>query len=223
MTKQEYDRFYALSSSNVSDALDALGLLGSTYGVRPIYEGCPKLVGEALTVKIGPTGETPMQSTHLCAEAIAMAKPGDVIVVDNSGDTTTSAWGGLLANGARAKGVNGVIVDGAVRDVEDFYEAKFPVFVRAAVVRTSRGRIMVYETNGMIQFAGVQVRPGDIVVGDRSGITIVPREHYQAVLEKAEELNSKESHMMEEVGAGGDMLEVDAKYDYVHMLIKKED
>ena len=220
MTQKEYERFYALSSSNVSDALDALGLLGSTYGVRPVYEGCPKLVGEALTVKIGPTGETPMPSTHLCAEAIAMAKPGNVIVVDNSGDTTISAWGGLLANAARSKGVNGVVVDGAVRDVDDFYDAKFPVFARSAVVRTSRGRIMVYETNGMIQFAGVQVRPGDIIVGDRSGVTVVPKEHYQEVLAKAEELEGKESNMMQEVGAGGDMLEVDAKYDYVHMLKK---
>ncbi len=220
MTQQEYERFYALSTSNISDALDALGMKGSTYGVRPVYEGCPKLVGEALTVKIGPTGETPMPSTHLCSEAIAMAKPGDVIVVDNGGDTATSAWGGLLANAAKTKGVNGVIVDGAVRDVDDFYNAKFPVFSRTAVVRTSRGRIMVYETNGMVQFAGVQVRPGDIVIGDRSGVTIVPKERYLEVLNKAEELEGKESKMMDEVGAGGDMLEVDAKYDYVHMLKK---
>lgn len=220
MTQQEYKRFYALSTSNISDALDALGMKGSTYGVRPIYEGCSKIVGEALTVKIGPTGETPAPSTHLCAEAIAAAKSGDVIVVDNGGDTTTSAWGGLLANAAQAKGVNGVVVDGAVRDVDDFYNAKFPVFSRSAVVRTSRGRIMVYETNGMVQFAGVQVRPGDIVVGDRSGITIVPKERYQEVLDKAEELEGKESSMMGEVEAGGDMLEVDAKYDYAHMLKK---
>lgn len=220
MTEQEYKRFYALSTSNISDALDALGMKGSTYGVRPIYEGCPKIVGTALTVKIGPTGETPMASTHLCAEAIAMAQPGDVIVVDNGGDIGTSAWGGLLANAAQAKGVNGVVVDGAVRDVDDFYNAKFPVFSRGAVVRTSRGRIMVYETNGMVQFAGAQVRPGDIVIGDRSGITFVPKERYLEVLAKAEELEGKESNMMAEVEAGGDMLEVDAKYDYVHMLKK---
>lgn len=221
MTEQERQRFLKLSSSNVSDALDALGMTGSTYGVRPMWDGCPKIVGEAVTIKLGPTGYVGLQNTHLCVGAIASAKPGNVIVIDNGGDTVNSSWGGLLANNAKSKGIAGTVVDGVVRDVDDFVESNYPVFARGAVVRTSRGRVTEYEVNGMIQFAGTQVRPGDIVVGDRSGITFVPGECYLKVLEKAEELNSKESSMMEEVAEGKDIREVDKKYDYANLLKKK--
>ena len=210
MTEKERERMLRLSTNTVSDAIDALGLHpGATCGVHPVWEGCPKIVGEAVTVKIGPSGETPDNSTHLCSEAIALCQPGDIIVVDNGGDEQTSCWGGLLANGAQARRAAGVVVDGAARDIDHFVECGFPVYARSKVVRTSRGRVIVYQTNGMVQFCGVQVRPGDIVMGDRSGIVIVPKEHFGAVLDKAEE-----------VSRGSDMLEVDARYDYVHMLKK---
>ena len=223
MTNSERARMLALSTSNVSDAIDALGLhVGATCGIHAVWEGCPRIVGEAVTVRIGPTGETPAPSTHLCAEAIAACKEGDVIVVANGGDVNTSSWGGLLSNGARAKGASGVVVDGAARDIDEIADSRFPVYAKSRVVRTSRGRIMVYETNCLVDFAGVQVRPGDIIMADRSGVVVVPKEHFTAVLNKAEELDGKETHMMDEVGAGGDMLEVDAKYDYVHMLQKKD-
>lgn len=221
MNKNERERMLKLSTNTVSDAIDALGLHpGATCGVHPIWEGCQRIIGEAVTVKIGPSGETPDNSTHLCSEAIAICNPGDIIVIDNGGDDKTSCWGGLLANGAQNKKVAGVVVDGAVRDVNHFVDCGFPVYARSAVVRTSRGRIIVYETNGMIQFCGVQVRPKDIVMADRSGVVIVPKEHFEAVLCKAEELDAKERSMMIEVSQGGDMLEVDARYDYVNMLKK---
>ena len=221
MTNNERERMLRLSTNTVSDAIDALGLHpGATCGVHPIWEGCGRIVGEAVTVKIGPSGETPAPSTHLCSEAIALCRPGNIIVVDNGGDRETSCWGGLLANCAQTKQAAGVVVDGAVRDIDHFVECGFPVYARDAVVRTSRGRIIVYETNGLIQFCGVQVRPGDIILADRSGVVIVPQEHFQAVLEKAEELTNKEQEMMNAVSQGEDMLEVDARYDYVNMLKK---
>ena len=222
LTEKDRARMLAISTNTISDAIDALGLHpGATCGVHHVYEGCKKIVGEAVTVKIGPSGETPAPSTHLCSEAIALCQPGDIIVVDNGGDRETSCWGGLLANCAQMKQAAGVVVDGAVRDVDNFFSCGFPVYARDAVMRTSRGRIMVYETNGRIQFCGVRGRPGDIVMADRSGVVIVPKEHFAQVLAKAEDLEGKESSMMSEVQQGGDMMEVDAKYDYVNMLKKK--
>ena len=73
-------------------------------------------------------------------------------------------------------------------------------------------------TNQIIQFGGVQVRPGDIVIGDSSGIVIVPKEHVDEVLEKAEQLWRKEEDMVAEIRAGEDILSVDAKYNYNKML-----
>ena len=104
LSKEERDRIYKISTSTVSDALDVLGLTGSTYGVHPMWDACPKIVGEAVTIKLGPTGYVGLQNTHLCVGAIASAKPGDVIVIDNGGDLVNSTWGGLLSNNAKSKG-----------------------------------------------------------------------------------------------------------------------
>ncbi len=206
-----------LSTTNVSDALDALGLKGSTYGIRPIYEGVKKIVGEAVTVKLTAAGET-KGKTHLGIKAIEAAKAGDVVVIDNGGRLDTSCWGGILANGAQMKGISGVVIDGACRDVDDYVEIGFPVYSRGAVVATARGRIMEESTNAMIQFGGVQVRPGDAVIADRSGVVIIPQEHLDKVLIKARELFEKEESMVADLRAGLSSLEVDQKYGYEKML-----
>lgn len=213
------ERLLKLSTTNVADALDALGYKGATYGVRPIYEGVKKVAGSAVTVKMTAAGET-KGKVHLGIRAIEAAEAGDVIVVDNGGRLDTSCWGGILANGAKLKGISGVVIDGACRDVDDFVEIGFDVYARGSVVATARGRIMEESTNSMIQFGGVQVRPGDAVLADRSGVVFIPAEHLEAVLEKAEALWSKEDAMVADLRAGMSSLEVDQKYGYEKMLQK---
>lgn len=206
-----------LSTTNIADALDACGLKGSTFGIRPIWEHGQKIAGRAITVKMTAAGET-KNPRHLGVDAIASASKGDVIVIDNGGRLDTSCWGGVLATGASLKGVAGVIVDGAVRDVDDYVELGFPVYARGAVTATARGRIMEESTNSMIQFAGVQVRPGDFVMADRSGVVVIPAEHHEAVLLKACELYEREEGMLADLKAGLSMQEVDKKYGYENML-----
>lgn len=206
-----------LSTTNVSDALDALGLKGSTYGIRPIFEGAAKIVGEAVTLKLIAAGET-KGKTHLGIKAIEAAKSGDVIVVDNGGRLDTSCWGGILANGAKLKGISGVVIDGACRDIDDYVEIGFPVYSRGAVVATARGRIMEESTNSLIGFGGVQVRPGDVVIADRSGVVIIPQEHLEKVIQKAQELFHKEESMIADLRSGLSSTEVDQKYGYEKML-----
>ncbi len=211
------ERLEALSTTNVSDALDALGLKGSTYGIRPIWEGAGKITGRAVTVKMTAAGLT-AGKTHLGIKAIEAADKGDIILIDNGGRIDTSCWGGILANGASLKGISGVVVDGAVRDVDDCVEIGFPVYSRGAVVATARGRIMEEATNVMVQFGGVQVRPGDVVLADRSGVVIVPWEKIDEVLDKAEQLYQKEEAMIADLRSGMSSLEVDTKYHYEAML-----
>lgn len=212
-------RLEKLSSTNIADALDAHGLKGATYGIRPIWEGAGKIVGEAVTVKITAAGLTKGKN-HLGVKAIDAAKAGDIIIIDNGGRLDTSCWGGILANGAKMKGVSGVVIDGACRDVDDYVDIKFPVYSRGSVVATARGRIMEEATNVMIQFAGIQVRPGDIIFGDRSGVVVIPQEKLEEVVAKAEELFEKEEAMIAEIRSGKSMLEVDNKYSYEKMLSK---
>ncbi len=212
-------RLLKMSTTNIADALDALGLKGATCGIRPLWEKAPKITGEAVTVKLISAGQT-KGKTHLGVMAIEAAKKGDIIVIDNSGRTDTSCWGGILANGAKMKGVGGIVVDGTVRDLDDIIDADLPAYARGTVVATARGRIMEESTNKMIQFNGIQVRPGDIVLADKSGVVFIPQEKIDEVLAKAEDFYEKEEAMVAEIRAGHGMLEVDTKYNYEKMLQK---
>lgn len=212
-------RFEKLSTTNVADAEDALGVKGATYGIRPMRESWGKVVGRAITIKMAAAGET-KNKHHLGMTAISLAEPGDIIIIDNGGRLDTSCWGGILANSAKAKGVGAVVVDGATRDLDDCIKVDFPVYARGTVVWTARGRIMEQSTNEMISFGGVQVHPGDVVMGDRSGVVIVPWSRVDEVLEKAEELYEKEEAMVREILASGDVLAVDNKFGYEKMLKK---
>jgi regulator of RNase E activity RraA len=218
--EQYRKRFMALSTTNISDALDALGLKGATYGIRPMMQGWGKVVGRAVTLKMTAAGSV-KGKTHLGVKAIDLADTGDIIVIDNGGRLDTSCWGGILANGAQMKGVSAVVIDGACRDLDECAEIDFPVFARGTVVATARGRVMEENTNVMIQFGGVQVSPGDVVMADRSGVVIIPWEHVGEVLKKAEQLFEKEESMIKEIRAGRSMIEVDQKYNYEQMLSKK--
>ena len=210
-------RFEKLSTTNVSDAMDALCIKGSTYGIRPMRESWGKVVGRAVTVKMTAAGET-KNKHHLGMKAISVSEPGDIIIIDNGGRTDTSCWGGILANSAKAKGVKAGVIDGACRDLDDCIDIDFPVYARGTVVWTARGRIMEQSTNEMIQFGGVQVRPGDVVMGDRSGVVIVPYERVEEVLDKAEQLFEKEEAMIREILESNDVLGVDHKFGYEQML-----
>jgi len=210
-------RFEKLSTTNISDAMDALGIKGSTYGIRPMMQNWSKAVGRAVTIKMTAAGHVKGKH-HLGVKAIDAAEFGDIIIIDNGGRLDTSCWGGILANGAKMKGISAVVIDGACRDLDDCVEIDFPVYARGTVVATARGRIMEENTNVMIQFAGVQVSPGDVVVADRSGVVIVPWSSVEEVLNKAEFLFEKEENMIKEIRAGISMLDVDTKYNYEKML-----
>ena len=224
MTTQEFNetyraRFEKLSSTNLSDAMDALGMRGFTFGIRPMESHWRKIVGLAVTMRMTAAGQTP-QKTHLGMNAIAAANPGDIIVIDNGGRMDSSCWGGILANAAKTKGVAATVIDGCCRDLDDCIDADYPVYARGTVICTARGRVIEESTNQMIQCGGVQVRPGDVILGDSSGVVCVPQEKMVEVLEKAEQLWQKEEDMIAEIKAGADILEVDAKYNYNKMLQK---
>ena len=211
--------FEKISTTNFSDALDSLGLSGATYGINGVYDSCRKIYGEAVTMKLVPyTGQQP--KVHLGISAITAAKPGDVIVIDNAGRLDLSCWGGVLATGSSLKGISGVVIDGACRDVDDLVELYFPVYARGKVVQTARGRCVEESFNEPVTFGGVSVKPGDYVLADRSGVVIAPAERIEEVLAKALSLYEKEEAMCADLRSGLTSLEVDQKYNYNAMLKK---
>lgn len=213
-------RLGKLDTCAVSDALDRLGLKGAVIGIRPLWP-CPRIVGRCVTVKIKPAGlEKPKQ--HLCTPAIAAATGMDVIVVDHGGRVDVAAWGGLLSLAAQAKKVRGVIVDGAARDVDESRELQFPVYGRAAVQVTARGRVMQESYNEEIEFAGVQVHPGDLVIADGSGVVFIPQAKEQDVITQAEALAEREAKMADAIRSGRSVVEVMESLGYESMLAAKD-
>ena len=212
------ERLLKLDTCAVSDGMDRLGLTGATYGVRPMWP-CPKIVGRAVTMKIKPVGlDKPKQ--HLGTLPIDAAQPGDVIVIDNGGRPDTSCWGGLLALAAKTKGISGVVIDGACRDIDESRELGFPVYARGAVPMTARGRIMQQSYNQEIEFAGVQVHPGDLLIADGSGVVVIPRSREEEVVREAEAVAATEARMAEGIRQGMSVLEVLEKLGYEQMLDK---
>ena len=214
------ERLAKLDTCAVSDGMDRLGLKGATYGVRPMWS-CPKIVGRAVTMKIKPVGlEKPKQ--HLGTAAIVAAQPGDVIVVDNGGRPDSSCWGGLLSLAAKTKGISGIVIDGACRDIDESRDLEFPVYARGALPMTARNRVMQESFNQEIQFAGVQVHPGDLVIADGSGVVVIPRSQEEEVVKEAEVVAATEARMADGIRQGMSVLEVLEKLGYEAMLTKSK-
>jgi regulator of RNase E activity RraA len=213
------ERLARLDTCAVSDALDSLNLKGATWGVRPQWQ-CPRIVGRAVTMKIKPAGME-QSKQHLGTAPIEAAQPGDIIVIDNGGKLEFSCWGGLLALSAKLKGVSGVVIDGASRDIDEARELGFPVYARGAVPMTARGRVVQESFNQEIQFAGVQCHPGDLVIADGSGVVIVPKQKEEEVVAAAETIYQKEQEMAAGIRKGHSGLEMLQKLGYEEMLNKK--
>lgn len=213
-------RLAKLDTCAVSDALDRLALRGATAGVRPLWP-CPRIVGRAVTVKIKPTGlEKPKH--HLGSQAIQAGVSGNIIVIDSGGRPDVSAWGGLLSLAAKMKGLAGVVIDGACRDIDESREVGFPVYGRAVIPMTARGRVMEDFFNREIQFAGVQVHPGDLTIADGSGVVFVPREKEREVIQEAETIFQQEARMAQGIREGRSVVEVLENLGYESMLQKEK-
>jgi regulator of RNase E activity RraA len=212
-------RLLKLSTTVVSDALDAAGIRNNAVaGVKPVWN-CPPIVGTAVTVRNIPAG-THTQKDHGGFVTTNMAQAGDVIVVGNDGDLENNGWGGVVACAAKVKGVQGTVVDGAVRDVDAYVDMGYPVYAKGLVPRTARGRIIRDATNVRIKFCNTQVNPGDLVFADKNGIVVIPPERVLEVVAKAEELEEKENSMMEMLKKGWDPIEVGRTGGYEEMLKK---
>ena len=222
MQSQEFDRLYrnrleALATSNLSDALDRVGIARcAVVGIVPRW-GRTKIVGRAVTIRVTAAGAVP-SGAHLGVDAIENSASGDVIVVDNRGDLHNNCWGEILAMGAKMKGVSGVVVDGAVRDVDACETFEFPVHARGTVPNTARGRILQEAWNIPVRLGDAPVRPGDVIVADVNGVVVIPIERLAEVVSAAEEIMAKELAMIQALRAGESILDVDRRFNYEQML-----
>ena len=154
----------SVSSSNISDAMHRKGAM---RGIHPLIPG-KKIVGRAITV------QTFAGDWAKPVEAIDLAGPGDVLVIYN-GSNNIAPWGGLATLSCKIKGVEGVVVDGAVRDLQEIRPMDYPLFSSDVVPNAGDPKGMG-EINSEIVCGGQTVRPGDYIVGDDSGVVVIPKE-----------------------------------------------
>ena len=191
-TRPQIERFAALPVANVGDAMDRLGVVGSA--VRPVWRGA-RLAGPAFTVEVAGGDNAGIH------EAIAQIAPGQVLVVNGHSVTDRALVGELIAERLRVAGCGGLVVDGAVRDVDDLEELRFPVFA-AGVSPAGPYRHGPFRLGRPVAIGGVVVHPGDVVLGDSDGVAVVPAAEAEAVLARAEAKHADETETRRRIVTG---------------------
>jgi 4-hydroxy-4-methyl-2-oxoglutarate aldolase len=205
-------RLRALDTCAVSDALDSHGLPCAISGLRPLAAQRPT-AGRAVTVLLGVPAAAPVPSPgapkrHLSTAAVDASGPGDVIVVAHQGRTDCAGWGGLLSRAAVIRGIDGVVVDGVARDLAEAAVVGLPVYASGSTSVTARGRAVEVCWGEPVEFAGVTVAPGDLVLADAGGVVVIPSAHAEAVLATAERIAATEAAMAAALEAGRPVSEV---------------
>jgi len=188
LSEKQRERLSALTTCAVSDAMKTLGYPnGAAKAVYPVWAGCPQLVGQVLTVRLGPVGET-KPTAPLYSHAFETARPGDVLVIDNNGYMQLSCFDSRFAEKAKKCGIAGVVIDSVTRDVGGYRRLGFPVYAKGVVVPGGDDELMEYENDVMLSFAQVQVCPGDAVLADENGVVFLPVEKVDEITAAAERL-----------------------------------
>jgi 3-hexulose-6-phosphate synthase/6-phospho-3-hexuloisomerase len=192
-----FEAFSRVSTSNISDANHKQGVV---KGLTPHLARGQKMVGKALTV------QTANGDWAKPVEAIDRANDGDIVVVSVGGGDV-AVWGDLASESARVMGVRGVVVDGAIRDIDDIMAIGFPAFSRHVV--PNAGEPKGYGGIGIeITICNQTVRTGDWVIGDENGLVIVRKENAVEVANRSLDVMERENRMREEIRRGSTLSKV---------------
>jgi 3-hexulose-6-phosphate synthase/6-phospho-3-hexuloisomerase len=187
------EAFSLVSTPNISDAMHKQGAM---QDIRPVKLGF-HMVGRAITVR------TMDGDWAKPIEAIDKAEDGEIIVVDENGGKT-AIWGELATWSAKLKGVGGVVIDGTIRDLDDIIKMDFPLYSR--YVASNAGEPKGFgEIGAEITCGNQTVKTGDWIIGDDSGVVVVPQEIAQEIANRALDVKEHENRIREEIKNGGSL------------------
>ena len=211
------ERYKKMDTTSVSDAMDKIGVECSVFGVKPVARG-HHICGRAFTVHYGPCGV----KTGTVGDFLDDVKPGEVIVIDNAGREDCTVWGDIMAKTAKKYGIEGTVIDGVCRDIPAVLECGYPVYSKGYYMRTGKDRVYADAVNVPVTLSDIQVCPGDIILGDDTGVVVVPTEVAEKVIEIAERIDAKEQEILALVEAGHPLKEARVMTGYHHLQTKED-
>jgi 4-hydroxy-4-methyl-2-oxoglutarate aldolase len=191
-------KFARHDTAKVADSMAGQGVMD--YEIKPLTPEM-RIVGTALTVLTRPGDALYVQ------KAIDLTKPGDIIVIDGGGFKNVCVIGERLGYFYKLKGAAGIVVDGAVRDSQGMIDVAPPTFARSVCINIF-GSAGPGAINVPIQCGGGLVHPGDIVMGDRDGVVVIPKEDASRVFDLADKHLANELVRLKRVEAGESVTEV---------------
>ena len=209
MNDSNRDRASKLDTTAISDALDRLGIAGQCLNIKPL-DPTFQLTGRAFTILYGPSA-TPSGTVGDYIDDVA---PGSVVVLDNGGRENATVWGDILTWVAHTRGVAGTVIDGACRDTHLSRKLGYPIFSRSYSMRTGKDRVQVEGTNVVVNIGDARGSPGDILRGDADGVLVIPKEHEDAVLAAAEEIDAIEQQIRAAVNGGHTLADARKRLGY---------
>ena len=201
------EAFRDISTCDLSDACDALGIAPATSGaVKAVYPGCPAICGPVVTCRMSTDGKKEVVIGTI--EPILAADPGSIFLVDAGGNLHHNTIGSLVTAIAVQSRLAGAIVDGCVRDVQGTVEMKFPTYSRGTVVQSVRGRVGIETIGEPVNFCGQRVNPGDIAAADVNGVIIFPAARSREIFAAAYRAVALERKIIQQIRNGADFIEV---------------
>lgn len=201
--------FAQLDTTSVSDALDKLGITGGLLHIKAVVPGT-RFCGTAFTVHYTACGTI----AGTVGDFLDDVKPGQVVVIDNGGRDYCTVWGDLMTITSLRNGVAGTVIDGVCRDIPTIREKKYPIFTKGTYMVTGKDRVYVDAINQPVSISGVQVKPGDIMLGDDSGALVIPFERAAEVLATAQSIAAKEAGIEKALHEGATLKEARGKVGY---------
>ncbi len=193
--KKVREQLLKFGTGPVSDALGKRGAMD--HEMRP-RSANPRMAGPAFTVQVH-TADILMVS-----KALSECPAGSVLVIDGHGERNTALWGGITTILALKKGLAGVVVDGAIRDLADIRGSKLPVFARS-VVANAGGAEYAGHLQVSVSCGGQVVTPGDWLVGDDDGVVVIPLDRLNEAVETAARIVAAEKRIIKAIRAGQDL------------------
>lgn len=209
------DRIKALSGLDTASVADILGGKGTMHSsIVPLKQGM-RLFGRAYTVT------TPPGDMLSCYVALETCPKGMVLVIDGGGYTEAAIWGSLMTYQAKIRGLGGIVIDGAIRDTETIRNLGLPVFAISSSPRDGTIRTLG-DTELNITCGGACVKPGDYVMGDSDGVVVIPQEHIDIVIQKAEDTKEMERTIFREIDKGNSLYDLLGLHDIVERKKSKD-